>query len=217
MLPYSRLPPVGRTMAAAGSPIINRVGTVPLWTPSRLVLYWNADGLAAVGQVPRMLGFIAEQRPDHVFFSETWARPVSLVVPEYNLYASPPNRWGGVVLVIKTLLCPTHLATLKLPGGQAVLATLAGGIIRSLYAPPRASAVDLAEFVQALKRYQGAMVLAGDWNARAVEWSDFPSVRGDCLRKSRRLSVHAPLDRSFISSRPVGIRQTLTLSLRQSG
>jgi hypothetical protein len=188
-------------MATAGWPIINRAGTTPLRTPTKLVLQWNADGLAEVGQVPRMLRVIEEQRPDYVCLSEIWARPASLAVPGYNLYASPPNRKGGVALLVKNSLCPTHLATLNLPGGQAVLATVAGGIIGSVYAPPRASAAELGEFIQVLKRYQGAMILAGDWNARAVEWSDIPSVRGDCLRNSRRLSVHAPLHRSFTSSR----------------
>ena len=45
------------------------------------------------------------------------------------------------------------------------------------------------------------MITAGDWNARAVEWSDAPSARGDCLKNSSRFRIHASLQRSFCSTR----------------
>jgi Reverse transcriptase (RNA-dependent DNA polymerase)/Endonuclease-reverse transcriptase len=149
-----------------------------------------------------MLRMTEEQRPDYVCLSETWACPKSFqTVENYALYQSPAGRAGGVILLVKQALRPKYLTTIVMAGGQAVLATVPGGIIGSVYAPPRATVADLSEFIRKLQSFHGAMILAGDWNARAVEWSDTPSARGDCLKNARRFRIHASLQRSFRSSR----------------
>jgi Reverse transcriptase (RNA-dependent DNA polymerase)/Endonuclease-reverse transcriptase len=149
-----------------------------------------------------MLRMTDEQRPDYVCLSETWACPKSpLNVENYAVYQSPAQRMGGVILMVKQTLLPKYLTTILMPGGQAILATVPGGIIGSVYAPPRATVAELSEFIRKLQSFRGAMILAGDWNARAVEWSDTPSARGNCLKNVRKFRIHASLQRSFRSSR----------------
>jgi hypothetical protein len=189
-------------VSTASNPKINPPVNQTQQSLTRLLLQWNCDGLSAVGRLPEMLRMTAEERPDYVCLSETWACPKSsLKVENYAVYQSPVQRVGGVILLVKQTLRPKYLTTIIMPGGQAILATVPGGIIGSVYAPPRSTVAELSDFIRKLQSFHGAMILAGDWNARAVEWSDTPSARGDCLKNARRFRIHASLHRSFRSSR----------------
>jgi exonuclease III len=190
------------TVLTEGTPKINPLVNQPLQSPTRLLLQWKGDGLSAVGRLSAMLQLMEEQRPDYVCLSETWACPkLFLNVQNYAFYKSSAQRAGGVILVVKQALLLKYLTTINMASGQAVLATVSGCIIGHVYAPPRATVAELSEFIRKLQSFHGAMVLAGDWNARAVEWSDTPSARGDCLKNARRFRIHASLQRSFRSSR----------------
>jgi exonuclease III len=137
-----------------------------------MALRWNynCDGLPAVGLVPRLLRLLEEHRLDYVCLSETRAKPTSLTsVSGYVLFAPSLRNSGGVALLIKATLDPKHLANIDMPGGQAVLASVTGGIVGSIYAPPRASTHELQSFILRLRCYQAAKLLVGDWNARAVQ------------------------------------------------
>jgi hypothetical protein len=65
------------TVSIAGIFPFNRLNKDPLQLPTRMVLQWNCDGLRAVGQVPRLLWLLEEQRLDYVGLSETRAKPAS--------------------------------------------------------------------------------------------------------------------------------------------
>jgi hypothetical protein len=124
--------------------------------------------------------------------------------PEYKLFRSPLSSSRGVALLIKTALKPRYLTTISMPGGLAILATVSGGIVRSVYAPPRATAPELAAFITRLRNYNGAMVLAGDWNSRSTNWDakcGRAQARRNCLSTARRFCTHAPFENSFTGSR----------------
>jgi exonuclease III len=153
-------------VTTAGNPKINPLVNQPPQSLTRLLLQWNCDGLSAVGRLPEMLRKTEEQSPDYVCLLETWACPKFLLTVEnYALYQPPAPRAGGVILLEKQALRPKYLTTIVMAGGQAVLATVPGGIISSVYAPPRATVAELSEFIRKLQSFHGAMILAGDWNA----------------------------------------------------
>jgi hypothetical protein len=192
----------GSRNLTTGHPPIDKPDPCPSSSSSHRILQWNCDGLAEVGQVPKMLRMIEKQRPDYVGLSETWAKQNALnSAQDYNIFSSTSSQTGGVVLLVKSVFRPAHLASIFMAGGQAVLATVHGGIIGAVYAPPRASVKDLRAFIGRPTTYPGTIVLAGDWNARAAEWNDKPSPRGHCLLNSRRIQMHAKLSQTFQSSR----------------
>jgi hypothetical protein len=153
-------------VTTAINPKINPLVNQPPQSLTRLLLQWICDGLSAVGRLPEMLRKTEEQRPDYVSLSETWACPKSFLIMEnYALYQSPARRAGGVIILVKQALRLKYLTTIVMAGGQAVLATVLGGIIGYVYAPPRATVAEPSEFIRKLQSFHGAMILAGDWNA----------------------------------------------------
>ncbi len=169
------------------------------------LIQWNAEGLAANGPVQILHNLIRLHAPDYLCLQETWAMPDSLTVgPEYKTFFSSRDDSRGAALLIRTALKPRFLTTISTPGGLAILATVPGGIVGSVYAPPRATAAELAAFITRLLKYNGAMLLAGDWNSRSTYWgekSGRAQARGNCLTTRRRLHTHAPLEHSFTGSR----------------
>jgi hypothetical protein len=85
-----------------------------------------------------------------------------LNVQNYAFYKYPAQRAGGVILLVKQALQPKYITTINMAGGQAVLATVSGGIIGSVYAPPRATVAELSKFIRKLQSFHGAIILAGD-------------------------------------------------------
>jgi hypothetical protein len=107
-------------------------------------------------------------------------------------------------LLIKTALEPRYLTTISMPGGLAILATVSGGIVGSVYAPPKATAPELAAFIMRLRNYNRAMVLAGDWSSRSTNWSAKScraQAHGNCLSAARRCCTHAPVESSVTGAR----------------
>jgi hypothetical protein len=145
---------------------------------------------------------VEEYKPDVVCLSETWAKPKDMCdMMGYETFEVASGNKGGAMLWVKSELKPKHHATISMAGGQGVLARVSGGLVGALYAPPRATMEELSAFIMRVKNYPGALLLAGDWNSRAIEWGDIPSARGNCLRGARGLRIHAALHNSFFSYR----------------
>jgi hypothetical protein len=161
---------------------------------------WNGSGWGpsslAVGSMPRLL----EWSPDVVCLTETWAMDGNRPSPGYTSFGMElaGRRSGGVKLLVRTALRPSPVGVIDLPGGQAVLAAITGGIVGAVYAPPKASVKELKRFLNVLSAHPGALVLGGDWNARSEQWdASGGNLRGAAISGHRRLRVAAPLGFTF--------------------
>jgi hypothetical protein len=127
---FLHVPLLECTVLTEGTPEINPLVNQTLQSPTRLLPQWNCDGLSAVGRLPAMLRIVEEQMPEYVCLSETWACLKSFLnVQNYAFYKSPAQQAGGVILLVKQALRPKYLTPIIMAGGQAVLATVSGGII----------------------------------------------------------------------------------------
>jgi hypothetical protein len=173
----------------------------------QFVLTWNGRGFSPSGAWPVLLRILEEHRPDYVCLSETWALPSPFpTVPQYRVFSPPPCPSARGVAILVHQSTPARLThTINLPGGEACLVTVPGGQLISVYAPPRASAAEFTAFLQTLQAIPGALVVAGDWNARHPSWDSGTNKRrcsrGVRLHEARRFMAHAPLQPTFEGSR----------------
>jgi hypothetical protein len=188
--------------AAAASTLENTrmVGVIPGVIERIRIATWNGSGWGpsslAVGSMPRLL----EWSPDVVCLTETWAMDGNPPSPGYTSFGMEMagRRSGGVKLLVRMALRSRPVGVIDLPGGQAVLAAMTGGIIGAVYAPPKASVKELKSFLNVISAHPGALVLGGDWNARSEQWdASGGNIRGSAISGHWRLRVAAPLGFTF--------------------
>jgi hypothetical protein len=119
---------------------------------------WNGSGCGssslAVGFMPPLL----EWSQEVVCLTETWAMDGNPSSPGYRCFGTEMSgrRSGGLKLLVRTALRPRPLGVIDLPGDQAVLAAITGGIVGAAYVPPKASVRELKSFLNVLSAHPGA-------------------------------------------------------------
>jgi hypothetical protein len=123
---------------------------------------------------------------------------------EYKIFRSPSTNSRGAELLIEASLKPRYLTTISKPGGLAILATVSGRIVGSVYARPECNSTRTRrihhETAQLQWRRGSGRRLEQQINKLGRQ-SVRAQTRGNCLSTASQFCTHAPLENSLLGSR----------------
>lgn len=170
------------------------------------LLTWNGGGFSAQSSaISRLPALLADLDVDVAALTETWAYQGEMLAGHsawtgYDAFGVQPKsaHQGGAILLCRKNLHAKFAAEICMAGGQAVLASVSGGLVGAAYARPGAPVAELVEFIRRLEALPGAVILGGDFNAKSLQWdSSGGNLRGAALAQAKKLEVAAPLGGTF--------------------
>lgn len=175
-------------------------------TERHRLLTWNGGGFSAQSSaLNRLPALLADLDVDVAALTETWAFRGEMLAGHpawtgYDAFGVRPKsaHQGGAILLCRKKLRAKFAGEICMAGGQAVLASVPGGLAGAAYARPGAPVAELVDFIRRLETLPGAVILGGDFNAKSLQWdSGGGNLRGAALARARKLLVAAPLGGTF--------------------
>ena len=168
------------------------------------IIAWNAQSLKP--KIPGLTRLIEKYKYQIILISETWLNDkIEIKIPNYNCYRKDRksnSRYphGGVAIFVHKSINHAIVECCKLNHIEAIFIKIPCFsnyiTIASVYCPPSLSMIEFKNDINKLMSIQGAIVLAGDFNAKHQAWNNISNCRkGIQLLKmadNRLFKIQAP-------------------------